>query len=237
MRVMGSYALVYVLAGGGRFTDALGCRKEICEGDLVLIFPDVAHTYGPPRGGHWDEIHIVFEGPVFDLWRAGGILREEKPVYHLEPVDYWRSRFEQIVEPNLSSLERVCRLQSALAAALTDYQRSPVSARNEAWLAQARALLDAKIGEPVYVDDVARRLGVSPETFRKKFARLAGMSPWRYRTRQVIERACQMVHEGELTNKEIAGILGYNDEFHFSRRFKHVTGRSPAQFRALARLG
>ncbi len=95
-------------------------------------------------------------------------------------------------------------------------------------------MLDAGIGEELYVEDVARRLGMSPETFRKKFARLAGISPWRHRMTQVIERACEWVHEGRLTNKEIAARLGFSDEFHFSRRFKQITGRSPTQFRALS---
>jgi AraC-like DNA-binding protein len=74
---------------------------------------------------------------------------------------------------------------------------------------------------------------MSAETFRKKFARLAGTPPWRYRMTQVIERACRLVHEGRLTNKEIAERLGFNDEFHFSRRFKQITGRSPREFRKL----
>ena len=47
----------------------------------------------------------------------------------------------------------------------------------------------------------------------------------------VIEHACRLVHEERLTNREIADQLGFSDEFHFSHRFKQVTGRSPAQFR------
>lgn len=234
MRVLGSYAIVYLLAGGGRYEDALGGVKEIAEGDLIVLFPDVPHAYGPPSGGQWDEIYIVFDGPVFDLWREKALLKPSVPVYHLEPVDYWLRRLEEVVAPNLSILDRICRLQSVLASALTDYQRDPASARDEEWLAQAQALLDADIGKALYVEHVARRLGLSPETFRKKFARLAGAPPWRYRMTRVIEYACRLVHEGRLTNKEIAEQFGFNDEFHFSRRFKQITGRSPTQFRALS---
>lgn len=234
MRVLGSYALVYLLGGGGRFQDALGCQREVREGDLILLFPDVPHAYGPLPGGAWDEIHIVFDGPVFDLWRKEGVLKPEAAVFHLEPVDYWLGRFQEVVAPNVLPLERVCRLQSVLASALTDYQRDPATARDEQWLAQACALLDADVQKTLYVEQVALRLGFSSETFRKKFARLAGTPPWRYRMTRVIEHACRLVHEGRFTNREIATQLGFNDEFHFSRRFKQITGRSPKQFRALS---
>jgi AraC-like DNA-binding protein len=234
MRLLGSYALVYLLDGGGQYEDARGCRKEMEAGDLLVIFPDVAHTYGPGAGSHWDEIHIVFEGPVFDLWRENGVITAEAPLFHLEPVEYWLGRFEEVAKPRLAPLERVCLLQMVLADALTNYQRNPAAARDEEWLARARALLDAGLEKELYVDGVAKRLGLSPETFRKKFARLGGMPPWRYRMTRVIEHACRLVHEGRLTCKEIAVQLGFNDEFHFSRRFKQITGRSPTQFRALS---
>ncbi|MDD5198819.1 MAG: AraC family transcriptional regulator [Terrimicrobiaceae bacterium] len=234
MRILGSYAIVYLVGGGGRYEDALGRRKEARAGDLLLLFPDIGHWYSPAPGGRWDEIYIVFDGPVFDLWRKRGVLAPDAPIYHLEPLEYWLRRFEEVVAPNLPALERVCRLQSVLSGVFTHYQRNPAAARDEEWLARACELLDAGIGEELYVEDVPRRLGISVETFRKKFARLAGAPPWRYRMTRVIERGCRLVHEGRLTNKEIAAKLGFNDEFHFSRRFKQITGRSPTQFRTLS---
>lgn len=232
MRVLGSFAVVYLLSGTGRYADALGTHETVRPGDLLLLFPEVAHTYGPAVGSHWDETYIVFDGPVFELWRERGILAPAEPVFHLEPVDYWQRRFAEVSAAGLSPLERVCRVQTVLADALTNYRRDPAAARDEEWLAGARALLNA--GEELYVDGVARQLGLSPETFRKRFVRLAGMPPWRYRMTRVIESACRLVHESRLTNKEIAARLGFNDEFHFSRRFKQITGRSPTQFRALS---
>jgi len=234
MRILGSYALVYLLNGGGCYEDALGCRRDVRAGDLILLFPEIGHRYGPRLKKQWDEIYIVFDGPVFDLWRKRGLLAPETVIYHLEPREYWLQRLMEVATPNIPSLERVCRLQSVLSAVLTRYERNPSTARDEEWLARACELLDTGIGNELYVAEVPRRLGMSPETFRKKFARLAGTPPWRYRITRVIERACRLVHEGRLTNKEIAAELGFSDEFHFSRRFKRITGRSPTQFRALS---
>ncbi len=235
LRVYGSYALVYSLAGAAHYEDALGYQTDISPGDLIIVFPDIGHRYGPQSGKTWDEYYVCFEGPVFDLWRQQGVLNPARPVYHVEPRDYWQHRLEEIVAPNLPPLERICRVQAVLADALTNYQRDIAAERDEEWLAQARALLATDIENPLYVEEVARKLKLSHETFRKKFVRLAGVSPYRYRLTQVIDHACRLVHEGRLTNKEIADQLGFSDEFHFSRRFKQVTGRSPAQFRELLR--
>ena len=234
MRVLGSFAIVYIVNGGGRYQDARGYRREVRAGDMMLLFPELAHHYGPLPGGRWDEIYIVFDGPVFDLWRKRGLLSTSSVIYHLQPIEYWFQKFTGVVAPNIASLERICRLQSALSGAITHYQRDPAAARDEEWLARACELLETGIGKQLYVEEIPRQLGMSPETFRKKFARLAGMPPWRYRMTRVIERGCRLVHEGRLTNKEIAAELGLNDEFHFSRRFKQITGRSPTQFRALS---
>ena len=65
---------------------------------------------------------------------------------------------------------------------------------------------------------------------------MSGLTPSRYRVARVIEKACNLVLKTELTSKEIAHLLGFADEFHFSRRFKKVTGHPPRDFRRLYRL-
>jgi AraC-like DNA-binding protein len=214
LRVYGSYALVYSLAGVARYEDALGCRTDIRPGDLIVVFPKVGHRYGPPAGQTWEEYFVCFEGPIFDLWRKRGVLSPARPVYRLEPLDYWLRRLEEIVAPHLPALERVCRVQAMLADALAQHQRDAAAEQDELWLTQARGLLDADPSKALYVETVARKLGLSHETFRKKFTRLAGVSPYRYRMTRVIDHACRLVREERLSNKEIAAQLGFSDAFH-----------------------
>jgi AraC-like DNA-binding protein len=72
---------------------------------------------------------------------------------------------------------------------------------------------------------------LSVEGFRKRFTRVAGQPPTRYRIARRIDRACELLSSGRATVKEAAAAAGFFDQFHFSRRFKQVTGESPAHFR------
>jgi len=235
MRILGSYALVYLIDGGGRYQlrrqPPVRCRK----GDLLLVFPDIAHAYGPNPGGKWSEIYIVFEGAVFDLWRRHGILSPDRPVLRLPAVD--RHARELLDIDALSrrrdparQLNQICRLQSFLASALaTQPDRGGEAAYTgwPAWLVAAAERMER--AEPL--SSIAREAGMSYESFRKKFRAITGDSPGRYRNRLAVDLALQLIYEERLSNKELAERLGFCDEFHFSRRFQQFTGQSTRDFR------
>ncbi len=72
---------------------------------------------------------------------------------------------------------------------------------------------------------------MSYESFRKRFTRVVGQPPARYRMARLMDRACELMQAGRALDKEIAGSLGFCDHFHCSRRFKQIVGESPRQFR------
>lgn len=239
MRMLGSYAVVYLLSGGGRFADGSGFATTVSAGDLLLLFPDIPHSYGPVGAGHWSEFYIMFDGPVFDLWRSVGLLDPTRPVRHLEPIDRWAKTWTEILSPHplpgtSAVLAEACRLQAVLADAVVVPDPSdPTDPEERRWLAQAKALLDADTRREVPLTDIAARLGYSYHGFRKRFRRLVGMSPAKYRSIRSIDRAYELIAKGGRSDREIAIELGYCDEFHFSHRFKELTGRTPRQFRTI----
>jgi AraC-like DNA-binding protein len=228
--VLGRYALVYSLAGSARYEDGQGRVRDVEPGDVILVFPELAQWYYPKPGARWREFFIVFEGPLFDVWRKGGLLSPERPFAHCEPVTYWLERLHTVVGAPESRtfvppLVQVCRLQEILGEMLAGTgSDAPV-----AFIAKACALLETD--QRTDVSGVARKLGVSYETFRRRFRETMGISPARYRSARLIERACDMMRTGNLTDKEISRVLGFCDEYHFSRRFKQIEGASPRVFR------
>ena len=236
-RVLGQYALVYLVDGRGRYADAAGHRRNVEAGDFMLLFPDIAHVYNPLPRTQWVTSYLCFHGPVFDLWRAQGLL--QKPVYHAGPVDVWSRRLEAVIDaslqaPSAPALTDICRLQQLLAEVVTGAGRSGVYHDDLHWLARASALIEANLIGEVDWENVARQMGLSAESFRKRFTRLSGQPPARYRMGRLVDRACALMQDHSLKDRQIAESLGFCDEFYFSRRFKAVTGQSPRQFRTNA---
>ncbi len=235
-RRLGSFALVYSLQGGCTYWDERNGNRVIRAGDLIFLYPEIAHNYGAHARGQWDEFFIMFEGPLFDLWRAKGYLDPKNPIHHLEPVSYWLRRFESCLATSGSigksaALRQVCNLQMLLAEILCLENRPAGETARPDWLDRACSLLNDRSMSPLPSGKLARTLGVSVETFRKKFTQIMGISPSRYRVARTIDHACTLLVESELSGKEIARQLDFSDEYHFSRRFKQVTGLSPTAFR------
>jgi AraC-like DNA-binding protein len=232
MRTFGNYALVYLLDGSGRMRFGKQATVPCRAGDLLFVYPEIPHGYGPGPGETWSEYYVVFNGAVFDLWRQQGLLNPESPLQPLPGISRWLPQLQAVADPRLPDtpegmLRRVCRLQKFLSDIRKD--SSSPSQQRIPWLESAkRELMEKPDASPAVI---ARSLGLSYETFRKHFAQHAGCSPMRYRTGKLIEQARVLMTERNLNNKEIAETLGFYDEFHFSRRFHQLTGGSTRDFR------
>ncbi len=236
MRRLERYAIVHVTEGSGSYSDANGYRANVSAGDFLLLFPDIPHQYGPGRGEHWDEFYIVFSGPVFDLWRARGILSPGRPVIPLTPIDQWYDRWRELVDgaealPASVQLAKVCRLVELLSLAV---HQAPAASDDfePPWLSSSKALLAASLDQEVDIAAIAASVGLSYESFRKRFAAAVGVSPGQYRRRLKIATASELLTTTNMTLKQIAEALGFGDEFHFSHRFKQITGLAPSRYRA-----
>lgn len=235
MRTYGRYALVYILDGSGRMKSGNLPLVKCRAGDLLFIYPEIPHGYGAGPGKTWSEFYLVFNGPIFDFWRRAGLLQPDRPVHRLPHLRRWLPQLEAIAEPGLPDTaigmqRRVCRLQKFLAdiAVERDVEPHPMP-----WLETARRrLAKTPSSSP---ETIAHDLGLSYETFRKEFKRNIGRPPARYRMDRLMEQARILLTEQNLSNKQVSEILGFSDEFHFSRRFHQVCGQSPRQFRRAQR--
>jgi AraC-like DNA-binding protein len=228
------FALVYTLNGRCRFWQEQGPSFELQAGHAFVLFPGALHTYGPMEGEEWDELYMLFEGPVFELWRNTSLLNITRPVYHLEPVAYWESRIMKIWEEEGEATDRVVRLQTLLADMNRERDKQDLDPGHQQWLKKARYLLAESAAKPNGAQLAAHEMGESYQTFRKTFSRLQGCGPARYRTEQVLQSAARTLLTEDTPIKQIAQDLGFCDEFHFSRRFKQCIGSSPASYRRRA---
>jgi len=228
-RVLGSYALVAILEGCGRYQDKAGRMRAIAAGDMLLLSPETAHRYGPGRSGTWSELYVVFEGPAFEFWREAGILDPSDPVIPASGHACWQERLETCIALTDGNAQ-VASLLALLTEAAAKSPSEEIDAQAP-WLIRAKSLLAKDLNLEVSAVQVAEKLGLSYETFRKQFERQVGDSPARFRAGKRLDAARSLLLHTTMTSRQIADSLGYSDEAYFSKRFKQAVGVSPRVFR------
>lgn len=215
-----------------------GEQRHVLEGSWfwpAYPGPRVRFHAGP---GHeaWNHRYIAFTGPLANRWAAEGlypagpqpapdravaVARFDEMLAHFQRIDRW-SRLKAV---NL--LERIL-------IDLAEARHEP--APGESWLREVLDALNEGAGFSADYAAMARRLGMSLSSLRRKFRRAAGVSIHRYTVQARITRARHWLGESDLPVKAIAEKLGYPDVYFFSRQFKAETGTTPTLFRR-SRLG
>ncbi len=228
-RVHGMFALVQVL-GKGRYRDKLGYDRRLGPGDLIVVFPELAHQYGPEGDDIWDEVFVSFDGAAFEGWRAFG-LDPAHPVWSLPDSGYWTERFLDILRQPLTSRAEACAAANSIHLLIADALAArPLDASTHPWLESACQALSCGLGAQS-LQEIAESAGLGYETFRKIFRKETGDSPAHYRRRMRLAQAAIMMQRSDLSLEMIAGALDFCDAFHLSKAFKHHYGYSPALHR------
>lgn len=102
---------------------------------------------------------------------------------------------------------------------------------SEPRLDRALAYIEAHLAGPIAVEDIAQATHLSPFHFARMFRRSAGISPHAYITRRRIERAQELLSGTRMRLAEIARVVGYRTQAHFTQVFHEAVGLTPLRYR------
>ena len=92
-------------------------------------------------------------------------------------------------------------------------------------------LLDENIFGSIDIAAIAETLHISKSTLFREFSKHYQTGPHQYLLQRKIEHAKILLGRSDNSVKDIAGKLGFPDEFYFSNIFKRKTGMSPSAYR------
>jgi AraC-like DNA-binding protein len=92
-------------------------------------------------------------------------------------------------------------------------------------------LVEKHFKEVKQVESYAEMMGIAPASLTKKLQKFGIESPSRIIKNRVVTEAKRLFMYTDKSVKEIASILGYDDQFYFSRLFAKETGMSPSQYK------
>ncbi|MET3594207.1 MULTISPECIES: GlxA family transcriptional regulator [Mesorhizobium] len=98
-------------------------------------------------------------------------------------------------------------------------------------LAQAIRLMEAHVDEPLTIDAVAKRAGVTARTLESIFRKSIGETPGAYYLRLRLSAARRLVVDTRIAMADIAGRTGFSSAAAFSRAFSRAFGEAPVRLR------
>jgi AraC family transcriptional regulator len=105
------------------------------------------------------------------------------------------------------------------------YQLTPERRR------QIMDFIDAHLGRPITVVEMASHLGLSPSHFSRAFHSSMKMPPHRYLMARRLGKVQALLATSNMPLAEIALLAGFCDQSHLSRYFRERLGVTPRCFR------
>lgn len=81
------------------------------------------------------------------------------------------------------------------------------------------------------VQMAADHMGISKNYFTSLYKEQSGLGFWEYVTKLRMEKAEELLVATDQMTRDIGRAVGYESEYHFSRKFKEYTGESPNNYR------
>jgi AraC family transcriptional regulator len=92
---------------------------------------------------------------------------------------------------------------------------------------QLTQYIDSHIGDTIRARDLARRVGLSPDHFARRFKITARMAPKQFVLRRRMERVYELLGSGKYNVTQAGREVGFDDPSHLNRCFRNIFGYSP----------
>jgi AraC family transcriptional regulator len=126
---------------------------------------------------------------------------------------------------------------AVLMAAVNLAGSSPEQAKAGRWMTARRLrqvddLIEPALSERLYVEDIAKTLGLSSGFFTRAFKAAVGKTPHDYIVDRRLARARQLIATSGMPLANVALACGFTSQAHMTSQFRRRLGITPAAFRA-----
>ncbi|MBI4976273.1 MAG: helix-turn-helix transcriptional regulator [Spirochaetes bacterium] len=229
------FRILYLIEGGGEYVSTAGERHPLKPGSLIIRQPDIDHTVTHERGRAWSEFYMVIPPFLATSFQESGVI-PSRDFYDIGIDDDSRAAIAGIIR--VVQEARSCSAVFAEVCGLFEYftRREIINsgrADDARRIEQAKNLLTRDLGRSLSMEDVARRIGMGYETFRRMFKDAVGVAPKEYRLRKKLARAETLLMDRRYSVSAVSEMLGYPDVFCFSRQFRAHLHMTPREYRRM----
>jgi AraC-like DNA-binding protein len=230
------HILIVCMAGEG-WAEVAGKRVVVGPGQALMIPSGAPHVYGAatdPWSIHW----VHFRGEL-----AYQFARQLRPSQVVIPIDEQAQRpIAETFHECYQALGSEFSLKHMIFCALAIHRLlawvffhnaafTPAGASMPPVIERALAFMRDHLHERPDLAMMAAHLGISVSHFSAQFKAALGAAPIDYFIDLKMQYACYLLETTELSVKQIAFALSYQDPYYFSRMFRKVIGRAPLHYR------
>lgn len=146
-----------------------------------------------------------------------GEWKEKKPFYELAVKEHVLGLFSCLFRRHLSEGVAVAQM----AQNVRQYHR----------IRPALEYMSAHLSQHITLEQLAASCNLSPAHFCRVFRGITSTAPMQYLTQLRLDRAAQLLKQGDQSVAEIAWETGFEDAGYLSRRFKEKYGLTPRGLR------
>jgi len=198
------------------------------EGQHILSEPGVAilHPQGATYRLYRRESGVF---PLIDFYLDGEDLPNEFMAFRLSDPAWYLREMKELKELALLPHKRL-QVMGRLYGIL--YRLSVKEREHTSVVALLLSHIAAHYGDATLGNDrLAAEVGISEVYMRQLFRRELGVSPKQYIQGLRIQKAKQLLEEGDLSVTDIALSCGFSGIYPFYRAFKGATGEIPTEYR------
>lgn len=238
-RVSGSknYILIFCLSGSGYIT--IDGKTEIVEENHAIIIPaKKEHEYGSKINNSWSLYWVHFNGSeakeLCDLLTNSG---ESATLFmpqstHLIKAFETTIRWVQKAQTDNALISLTCTFTN-LIGLVFELKRSKTKKIRQAEerIRASLQTMEQTLRIPLTLEQLAEDAQMSVPHYCSLFKKQTGSTPIQVYAKFRIRAACHLLASTQLTVKQVASEVGYEDAYYFSRAFKKVMGISPNFYR------
>ncbi|MDS0525984.1 AraC family transcriptional regulator [Clostridium sp. SHJSY1] len=239
-RTLDHHELIFFTGGIGNVT-VENKKYQVKEGMIFYFYPNLFHSIESNSKDpicffsvHFSYINVLFSENKWDVKQETKMLpfshmQELKDCYKINDifkklVDSWNDKlpgYEFITKAFLQQL-----IYEVYRNKKSESHNYSVSAKVENIISYMHKNINSKIT----LVELSDMVELSPTYLSRTFKDITGYSVIEFFNKIKIDKAKELIIDGNNKVKEVANKLGFSDEFYFSRIFKKIEGMSPSEF-------
>ncbi|MCX7056979.1 MAG: AraC family transcriptional regulator, partial [Proteobacteria bacterium] len=100
-------------------------------------------------------------------------------------------------------------------------------------LRAATDFIESQLDQDLSLESISAASAMSPFRFARAFKKATGQSPLQYVIHRRIDRAKELLRSGDRDLADIANLVGFSTQSHFTAVFRRRCGTTPKRYRDL----